>query len=70
MKMRMVSLILAGMLANGCASTGTNRLGHNEAERADGPGATMLALGEESTLDDYLRYAALNNPGLEAAFND
>jgi len=26
-------------------------------------------LNDESTLDDYLAYAALNNPGLEAAFN-
>ena len=26
-------------------------------------------LGEEATLSDYLAYAALNNPGLEAAFN-
>jgi len=28
------------------------------------------ALGEASTLQDYLAYAALNNPGLEAAFNE
>jgi len=29
----------------------------------------LPALHEESTLADYLAYAALNNPGLEAAFN-
>jgi outer membrane protein, heavy metal efflux system len=29
----------------------------------------LPALGEGSTLDDYLAYAALNNPQLEAAFN-
>ena len=29
----------------------------------------LPTLGEESTLSDYLAYAALNNPGLEAAFN-
>ena len=30
---------------------------------------SLPTLGESSTLDDYLQYAALNNPGLEAAFN-
>jgi outer membrane protein TolC len=29
----------------------------------------LPVLGDESTLSDYLAYAALNNPGLEAAFN-
>ncbi len=28
----------------------------------------LPVLGESATIDDYLRYAALNNPGLEAAF--
>ncbi len=31
--------------------------------------STLPKLTEDSTLDDYLEYAALNNPGLEAAFN-
>ena len=30
---------------------------------------TLPQLTEDSTLSDYLEYAALNNPGLEAAFN-
>ena len=30
---------------------------------------TLPQLTEDSTLSDYLAYAALNNPGLEAAFN-
>ncbi|MHC5082583.1 MAG: TolC family protein [Planctomycetota bacterium] len=30
---------------------------------------TLPELNESSTLSDYLAYAALNNPGLEAAFN-
>ena len=30
---------------------------------------TIPQLTEDSTLSDYLAYAALNNPGLEAAFN-
>lgn len=29
---------------------------------------SLPTLGEGSSLDDYLRYAALNNPGVEAAF--
>lgn len=29
----------------------------------------LTTLGEHATLSDYLTYAALNNPGLEAAFN-
>lgn len=32
------------------------------------PSAGGMNLGEESTLDDYLAYAALHNPGLQAAF--
>jgi outer membrane protein, heavy metal efflux system len=31
--------------------------------------ASLPNLGEQSTLSDYLSYAALNNPGLKAAFN-
>jgi cobalt-zinc-cadmium efflux system outer membrane protein len=38
-------------------------------ERADREGGTLPVLDEEATLEDYLRYAALNNPGLEAQFN-
>ena len=42
--------------------------------RASDPGISnrpqpLPALDEEATLSDYLAYAALNNPGLEAAFN-
>ncbi len=32
-------------------------------------GSELPRLDEDSTLSDYLAYAALNNPGLEAAFN-
>ncbi len=35
----------------------------------DSPAEEPLGLGEKSELSDYLAYAALNNPGLEAAFN-
>ncbi len=37
--------------------------------REDSPVEKPLELGEKSELSDYLVYAALNNPGLEAAFN-
>jgi len=35
----------------------------------DAPAKEPLELQEKSELSDYLAYAALNNPGLEAAFN-
>lgn len=35
---------------------------------ADHSAESELALAEDSTLEDYLAYAALNNPSLEAAF--
>jgi outer membrane protein, heavy metal efflux system len=61
-------------LAAGCAVPGgpgafgemdriENAAGYASAERK------LPELGEKATLDDHLRYAALNNPGLEAAFN-
>jgi outer membrane protein TolC len=34
----------------------------------DNSAESGLALGEDSTIEDYLAYAALNNPALEAAF--
>jgi len=42
-----------------------------EAAEASGKtaGKELPELGENSTLSDYLAYAALNNPGLEASFN-
>jgi len=36
---------------------------------ADSAKPTLPVLNEESTLEDYLAYAALNNAGLQAAFN-
>ncbi|NIO13694.1 MAG: TolC family protein, partial [Xanthomonadales bacterium] len=36
---------------------------------APGARAQLPSLGQDSTLADYLQYAALNNPGLEAAFH-
>ncbi len=39
------------------------------AELMPTPQQAAEALPEQATLDDYLQYAALHNPGLEAAFN-
>ncbi len=72
------ALVLLGALAFGCATVkeertfdqfvATELTPHLSPDRAytreDLPG-----LGEEATLSDYLVYAALNNPGLEGAFN-
>lgn len=42
---------------------------YSRGDGAPGPGP-VAELGEQSTLSDYLVYAALNNPGVEAAFNE
>jgi cobalt-zinc-cadmium efflux system outer membrane protein len=42
---------------------------HYVMESEDSTTLSLPALNEESTVSDYLEYAALNNPGLEAAFN-
>ena len=54
----------------------TDLLGRTHLERSpsslsweDGPAEEPPELGEKPALSDYLAYAALNNPGLEAAFN-
>ena len=39
-------------------------------EQGSSPAAEMPLIDDGSTLSDYLVYAALHNPGLEAAFND
>jgi len=65
------------VLAMGCTSLGTrppaNQLEAVEHSSGIGAGASaegsLPAFDDSATLDDYLAYAALNNPGLEAAFN-
>ncbi len=56
----------AGFYGPGAAPPGT-RLTRTH-RSGPGGGATLPSLDEDSSLEDYLRYAALNNPGLEAAF--
>ncbi len=50
----------------GAAPPGTRSYPRSGPERRDR--ADLPSLTHTSTLADYLRYAALNNPGLEAAF--
>lgn len=45
------------------------RLAPGKAELMPTPQQAVEKLPAEATLDDYVRYAALHNPGLEAAFN-
>ena len=71
-------LSLAGTLVIGCASleerkafeehAAAARTSYVSADRSYGR-QDLPVLNEESALSDYLAYAALNNPGLEATFN-
>jgi len=76
--LKLVVLHLAIVFFLGCASSrekqAFNDLAeveetHYVMESDDSTTLRLPALNEESTISDYLEYAALNNPGLEAAFN-
>ncbi len=60
-KLRIVIFALAAM----------SNLGFSDSvsAKASQPGKAQVTLGDNATLRDYLSYAALHNPGLEAAFN-
>jgi len=69
---------LLGTLVFGCASPGERKAFEELAIERRTPYVAadrayarhdLPVLTEDSTLSDYLAYAALNNPGLEAAFN-
>jgi len=76
---RFIKLSIAVFLILGCASArekhALSELARVEKTRytiTENHSSTPLdlpQLTEDSTLSDYLHYAALNNPGLEAAFN-
>lgn len=78
----LVSVIVLGVLVTGCAFSPAVAPGRTypsrhllprpssarrDASSTEEP-AGLPTLDEEATLQDYLTYAALNNPGLEAAF--
>ena len=76
MRIFRIIILIAGMamLATGCASTQEKqalRAWQEEGSQWKGPEkgrANLPELGTGAALDDYLRYAQLNNPGLRAAF--
>lgn len=78
--------VLTLAILSGCSSRSpftdtfdAETLRHPQAVRADAPtsprgygddSAPLPVLDDDAELDDYLRYAALENPGLEAMFQD
>ncbi|MEE8460481.1 MAG: TolC family protein, partial [Phycisphaerales bacterium] len=75
----LTAFILAGCSSRSPFANDVPELQHLEARSAPSPppagdpdppqgDLALPALDEDSLLDDYLRYAALKNPGLEAAF--
>lgn len=70
---RITFIIALAVLVTGCASVGPRQARsamHDPSVTPDtGSAKSLPALDERSTLDDYLKYAFLNNPGLKAAFN-
>jgi len=77
--MRIVLLVANIILSTGCVSLNSGlRFDDRRTAVQGAPDVSsrnlsvrtdLPALDEQSTLDDYLAYAALNNPGLEAAFD-
>ena len=68
-----ISFVLTNWATPGSAGSGRTDDDLVAAETAiraeNSPTPNLLNLDQTSTLADYLKYAALNNPGLEAAFN-
>ena len=68
------ALLLCAVILCGCSSVAERRA-FDDLERLsketgyDAENRTPAELPKGANLNDYLRYAALNNPGLEAAFN-
>jgi outer membrane protein TolC len=60
-----LSILLSGLPGLASASEG----GYPEGS-PDVTAESKVVLGDDATLQDYLAYAALNNPGLEAAFEE
>jgi len=68
MKKTLFSMVQCGILSVTCVSL-AGELQPVETAGRDTHGNLSAEISAESSLDDYLRYAALNNAGLEAAFN-
>ena len=73
-----LAALAAIAVLGGCALDGGGRVGHERWNEGSAPRAQLrtasprpaesIPLPETPSLQDYLAYAALNNPGLEAAF--
>jgi len=73
-----IGLLVVVVFSGGCESqlqesetplSGMNQMHLSDSTATDEGVPSLTKLDEQSTLSDYLVYAALNNPGLEAAFN-
>ena len=69
MRRTMPTLILYSMLFAFCVSESASDVQHSETEHRDSGRNALPDLDEDAVLPEYLRYAALNNSGLDAAFN-
>lgn len=75
---KILALAVVATLLAGCTSTDSVRVSRDD-RSVTGPHSTGMVMetrpdlpreiSENSTLKDYLKIAALNNPGLEASFN-
>ncbi len=70
MKPSLAILIVAAAALCGCVSSGasTAQEVHNDTPPLGSSSAVLL--DDNASLDDYLKYALLNNPGVKAAFAD
>ena len=68
MKRRANSAILAAIFLAASVSSAQEQR-HSDTLDRDTQGGKPVEIGAKSTLQDYLRHAALNNAGLKAAFN-
>jgi cobalt-zinc-cadmium efflux system outer membrane protein len=64
-----IPMVLICATLTGCATTREREAFDIHARERATDRVAVPALAEDSSLDAYLRYAALNNAGLEAAFN-
>ena len=62
-------LLAAGWTVTVCVSPGAGDMRHDETDPGDTSTTVSVELKESSGMADYLRYAALNNPGMKAAFH-
>lgn len=67
--MRTIYFIMTGLMIVLVVGVRAEQSWPNAAYEESGEASALPELNEEASLKDYLVYAALNNPGLEAGFN-